>query len=262
MSNHTFVIPAYKESPYLELCIQNLLKQSVKSQITITTSTPSKYSEQLAKKYQLNYIINTKTTTSIANDWNFAIAQANTQYVTIAHQDDIYEEKFTEEVMNNLAKNPNTIIAFTNYSDIINGEVVNKSLNKFIKHLLLLPFKFKTAYKSKFVKKIALCFGSSICCPTVTYNKEVLKDFKFSNEYVVALDWFAWLEIAKRNGKFLYVNNDLVKHRIHNESETTLQLNNGKRSEEELIILRQIWGNFFGTFIAKIYSLGHKGNKY
>ena len=38
---HTFVVCAYKESPYLEECIKSLLAQTVRSEILITTSTPN-----------------------------------------------------------------------------------------------------------------------------------------------------------------------------------------------------------------------------
>ncbi len=261
MLKHTFVIPVYKESLYLETCIQNLLKQTAKSEIILTTSTPTTFSIELAKKYQLPYIINHQENKSIANDWNFALTQAKTQYVTIAHQDDVYDENYTKEFLIQLEKHPNTLIAFSDYSDIINGKIIRSSLNKFVKHGLLFPFKIKSSYKNKFVKKLILNFGSSICCPTVTYNKKTLVNFKFSESYLVALDWLAWLEIANKEGEFLYINKDLVKHRIHQESETTAQLNNGKRLLEEQAILKQIWGNFLGNIISKIYAFGHKGNK-
>ena len=261
MLKHTFVISAYKESPYLEACIQNLLKQTVKSEIIITTSTPSLFLEDLAKKYQLPYVVNQNGNTSIANDWNFALSQAKTQYVTIAHQDDVYDENYTKEFLINLEKHPNTLIAFSDYSDIVNGTIKKQSLNKLIKHLLLFPFMLKSAYKNKFIKKLILSFGSPICCPSVTYNIEILTNFKFNNDYVVALDWLGWLQIANQDGKFLYINRDLVKHRIHQESETTVQLNNGKRTKEELTILTQIWGGFLGSIISKFYALGQKGNQ-
>ena len=56
--NHTFVICAYKESPYLEECIQSLMNQRIKSNVIITTSTPNVYIERLAEKYQIPVKIN------------------------------------------------------------------------------------------------------------------------------------------------------------------------------------------------------------
>ena len=42
MDKHTFAVCAYKESPYLEACIQSLLDQTVRTDIIVATSTPNK----------------------------------------------------------------------------------------------------------------------------------------------------------------------------------------------------------------------------
>ena len=73
MSDHTFVIPAYKNSPYLESCIQSLRNQTVKSEIVLTTSTPSVFLQDLTSKYGINYFINPDAS-SISGDWNFALS--------------------------------------------------------------------------------------------------------------------------------------------------------------------------------------------
>ena len=100
---HTFVIPAYKESPFIEQCIQSLLAQSVKSNIIITTSTPTDFIKEIAKKYDLPYYINDKK--GIAADWNFALSKVTTPLATIAHQDDIYEPSYAESVIKATNKN-------------------------------------------------------------------------------------------------------------------------------------------------------------
>ena len=51
-TNHTFAICAYKESPYLEECIESLINQTVKSNILIATATPSQYIDDIAAKYK------------------------------------------------------------------------------------------------------------------------------------------------------------------------------------------------------------------
>ena len=47
--NHTFVICAYKESQYLEECIESIKKQNVKSNVIMTTSTPIEFIEKIAQ---------------------------------------------------------------------------------------------------------------------------------------------------------------------------------------------------------------------
>ena len=49
---HTFVVCAYKESQYLEECIQSVLNQNVKSKVIISTGTPNSYIKEIAEKYK------------------------------------------------------------------------------------------------------------------------------------------------------------------------------------------------------------------
>ena len=85
--SHTFAICAYKDSPYLDVCIHSLKKQSVKSKIILCTSTPSPFLEAMAKIHDIPlYVRNGKS--DIQDDWNFAYEKADTRLVTIAHQDD------------------------------------------------------------------------------------------------------------------------------------------------------------------------------
>ena len=114
--NHTFVICAYKESPYLEECIKSVLNQTVKSNIIMSTSTPNEYIENLAKKYNLQLFVNTGKS-GIGQDWNFGISNTKTDYVTVAHQDDIYKENYLEEIVKYLNKGKDFVIAFSDYRE-------------------------------------------------------------------------------------------------------------------------------------------------
>lgn len=58
---HTFVICAYRESPYLETCILSLLKQKCKSTVIIATSTMNTHIEKLADKYGIKIYVNEKS---------------------------------------------------------------------------------------------------------------------------------------------------------------------------------------------------------
>lgn len=262
MEEHTFVIPVYKESPYLEACIKSLIGQTVKSKIVIATSTPTTFSKNIAAKYNIPYYVNNSGQTSIATDWNFALANANTKLVTITHQDDIYEPTYAEEVSRVISSNcrKQIQIAFTNYTDLVNGQIRKTSLNAFVKQSLLWPFAFNNAISNYFFKKLVLRFGDPICCPSVTLNMEVLSGFSFPADYQCALDWFAWYQLALQPGAFVYINKKLMQHRIHPGSETTNQLMNGIRQQEELRLFELMWGKRMAKLIAKLYTLGHKDN--
>ena len=129
-TNHTFAICAYKESPYLEECITSLMEQTVKSEIFIATSTPNKYIDDIAAKYNLKVYVN-EGESGITQDWNFAYSKVQTDYVTIAHQDDKYAPEYVENLLAYTAKAKKPLLFFTDYAEIRNGKIVttNKILN-------------------------------------------------------------------------------------------------------------------------------------
>ena len=114
MISHTFAVCAYGKSPYLEKSIRSVVQQSVKSRVIVCTSTPSDYIRDLAEKYHLSYYVR-EGTSSLQDDWNYAYDQAETEYVTITHQDDIYHRDYLKYMDQYLGKHPDTLIAMTDY---------------------------------------------------------------------------------------------------------------------------------------------------
>ena len=262
MDKHTFALTVYKESPYLEECIQSLVNQTVKANIIIVTSTPTAFSRDLFEKYGIPYYINNTEKKNAATNWNFAIAQAPTSLVTVAHQDDMYEPGYAEHILNEFAGNADVQIAFTSYTDVINGRVRKYSMSAFVKSTLLLPFYFSKSIGSKFFKRAILLLGNPICCSSVTFNKEITGDQIFSDRYVFALDWFAWYELSAKAGKFMFINKKLIWHRIHNNSVTAASSNNGVAKREERAFFEMIWGNkIIAGVLSFVYRLGNLDNR-
>ena len=75
----------------------------------------------------------------IGQDWNFGISQTTTDYVTVAHQDDIYKPNYLEEIVKKIEKKKDFIIAFTDYREIKNGKEIELTRNLKIKKILLFP---------------------------------------------------------------------------------------------------------------------------
>lgn len=113
-SDHTFVICAYKESPFLEECIVSLKKQNIQSHIILVTSTPNSLIQSLTDKYEIPFYINTKEK-GITQDWNFGMECARTSLVTIAHQDDTYEPQYVETMLREVNRAKQPLIFFSNY---------------------------------------------------------------------------------------------------------------------------------------------------
>jgi hypothetical protein len=260
-SEHTFAVLAYKESPYIEDCIISLKKQSMKSNIIIATSTPSAFLELLSKKHVIPLMVNTGHKT-IASDWSFAYNSCSTPYVTLAHQDDIYDPDYTRAALL-LAKKRryNPLIVFTDYHELLPDARVRKTdINILIKRMLLLLFVFKKHVRSRFCKKLIIRFGNPICCPSVMYHKAKIGPFQFSNEYVFNLDWDAWIRLSAQPGSFVYLNQDMVAHRIHKDSQTSLVIRNNVRKDEEQKLFGRLWPHYIAQILTGIYSAAAKSN--
>lgn len=255
--NHTFVICAYKESEYLEEVINSLLKQTLKSNIMISTSTPNDYINKIAKKYDLEVFVNNGKT-GIGADWNFAVSKAKTKYVTLAHQDDLYDSLYTEEVYNSVNKNSDMIMAFTNHKEIRNGKVVKKNINLIIKSIMTFPI---TIFKRlKFFKKLILSFGNPISCPSVCLNTEVVGNRPFREDMNSNIDWGTWLDFANKKGSFVYLKKILVFHRVHSNSTTSECINENKRVKEDYEMFCRIWPKWFAKFIMIFYKHAQDAN--
>jgi hypothetical protein len=170
--------------------------------------------------------------------------------------------QYAEKCYNNAEQFSDTLICFTKYTEIANDSERGDTLMLGIKHLILSFFMlFKKNIRGKFWKKVLLSFGNPISCPSVMYNLETLNNFRFSNEYMINLDWEAWYRMAKMDGSFVYVRSSMLKHRIHADSETTLGLKNNARQTEDIKMFSFFWPGFIAKILSRMYQLSYKSNE-
>jgi len=106
------------------------------------------------------------------------------------------------------------------------------------------------------MKRRLVSFGSPIPCPTVTFNTDY--NIKFDERFWVNIDWALWVKLSNLSGSFLYIKKKLVYHRIHQKSETSKAINDGKRAKEDKILFQKLWPASVGLFLSKIYKLSYK----
>lgn len=259
--HHTFVVCAYKESPYLKKCIRSLLKQSVKSSILIATSTPNAYIENIAKEYNIPLYVN-DAAPGIASDWNFAYSKADTELITIAHQDDIYDENYLSSILDAVNKVKNPILVHTAYYEIRNNERVYSNRLLKIKKLMLMPLIPRFTWNSIFLRRRSLSLGCAICCPSVTYVRKRLPDEPFEVGCKADLDWQAWEKYSKLKGAFCYVSKPVMGHRVHAGSETSNVIGEGDgRTPEDYAMYRKFWPKFIADRLIKFYAKGQNSNE-
>lgn len=261
MHQHTFVILAYRQSPYLEACIESLLRQTMPSKIVISTSTPSSWLKEVGARHELPIMVRTGEG-SIADDWNFALSLADTPLVTLAHQDDLYHPAYSEAVLRLADRFPDMLISFTNNDLLVSGRLLDRTLNLTIQRLLLWPFRLRRHICSRLIRRLTLSFGNPICCPSVTYHRTCLNrlpgGFAFDRTYPNNLDWEAWIRLAAQPGAFVYEKSILMTHRFHEESETSGSLADKRRQSDDRRIFGLLWPRPLASAIASLYALAYR----
>lgn len=256
MNEHCFVVTAYKDSPYLSACLNSLIQQTAKSKIIISTSTPSLYIETIAKEYGVDLFVNPENK-NVSNNWNFALDVAKAKWITLIHQDDIYLPEFAASTFHAIQQFPDAAIHFTGANEIIENKKTSFSLSLLVKSILLLPFKLQNPLRSMILKKMVISFGNPICCPTVTYNREQLSQFKFNEEYSYVLDWAAWVEIFATPFSIAFTNKPLVNRLIHQGSGTVDGIQSKGIQKEEQAIFEKIWGKPLSKLFFFFYQAAH-----
>lgn len=259
-ADHTFVVCAYQQSEYLEQCVQSLLQQTVKSRILLSTSTPNELIRGVAEKYRLPLYVNTGDA-GMVQDWNFAYKQASTTYITLAHQDDIYEPAYTARMLRRMEAASRPLIFSSNYYEIRGGQrIVSGPLLK-VKRLLIAPLRARFLQRSVAVRRLCIALGNSICCPSVTFAAKNLPREVFTVHFRSNADWQAWERLSRMRGAFCYDPMMLMGHRVHGGSETSKVIGDGQRTFEDQEMFEKFWPAPIARWLAGRYAVSEKSNK-
>lgn len=259
--DHSFVVCAYKENPYLEETVKSLLNQTVRSSVSISTSTPNAFIGEICMKYDLDLHVHDESR-GAASDWNFAFGTAKTPLVTIAHQDDLYESLFTERVLASASSYSLQEVQFfyTDYYEMRNERRVDNNLLLAIKRVMNSRFRKFGINGRISSKRHLLTWGNPICCPAVTYVRQTVGEDPFDERFVNSCDYQTFVNMADRPGRFVYLPEVLMGHRIYEGSATSKNIEDDTRRREDLEILSSLWPRPMAHLINQVYALSEKSN--
>jgi len=256
-SHHAFVVPAYGQSPHLRECLESLRKQTRPSPVVICTSTPYEGLQALAEEFDARLVVHGPNA-GIGRDWNYALGEARSDWVTLAHQDDIYLPEFAQASMDAAQRRRDASLVLTGYDELLADQVRSGTLMLGIKRLLLeLGFLGRAAIATRGAKRRLLRLGCPVPCPAVTLRLPITTPF-FREDLKVNLDWDAWLRMACLPGEFAYVRTKLMLHRIHSGSETSDAIEAGVRATEDLMVFRALWPEPVARLLARLYAVSYE----
>jgi Glycosyl transferase family 2 len=254
--DHSFVVLAYRDSPFLAGCLKGLAEQSLASRILVSTSTPSPFIARAAAEAGAELRVNPQAD-GIAPDWNFGLAQAQTRYATLAHQDDTYAPDFTAKSLALFAREPAGSLCFTGYQEIDDEGAPKSSKISRAKHLIELATIGRREVLQGRRLLTFLSFGNPLPCSSVTFDKVKLPDFQFSADYRSNLDWEAWWRLAQAGETFLHVPGRLVGRRHNALTATSSLITEGTRRVEDARMFRKAWPRPVADAIAWAYRAGY-----
>ena len=241
---HTFVILAYNESDNLEECIKSVLNQSVKSNVIIATSTENDYIKEVASFYGIGVMVNHDVSNK-GNDYNFAINTFDTELVTIAHQDDLYDRNYLKEIISFYENNQEATFIFTDYYEIVGDRKVIYNKNLLKKRYFNGLLKYKCLQNKKIIKRRALKYINSICTSSVTFVKKNIKKNIFGSSFVYNNDWNGFLKLSNDHSSFAYLPKKLVGYRIIDKKEDITKI------KEDITMYKKMWPDWLIDFIYK-----------
>jgi glycosyltransferase involved in cell wall biosynthesis len=248
---HAFVVPTFGHPAFLAQCLHSLRQQTVNSPIVVATSTPNDYVRAVAAAHHVPVVVN-PVSAGIAADWNFALAQASASWVTLAHQDDTYAPTYVERCLSAGSAARNPLLVFSSASERLEEsgqDVDNVRLKRVICDAVFLG---RPAIAARWRKRLLLAFADPIPCPTVMLYRGAAREFMFASGWKTGLDWVAWLDLADREGSFVYVREPLVHRRVHAACATQIDLQ--ARGDEDMRILRSQWPPPVAALIGRLYE--------
>lgn len=254
--DHTFIVPAYGESPFLRHCLRTLQAQTIASHILVTTSTPSLPLAGIAREFGLDVIVNPRHQ-SIGADWNFALDQAKTRFVTLAHQDDAYHPQFRARTRDLFARCPGATLTCTGYEEIGDDGKVRNSRIWLVKTLLVAAFAGRREVVSGRRGRLLLSFGNPLSCSSVTFDRDRLAGLRFSETLASNLDWHAWLTLIERGDRLAITRDRLVQRRYNDATATSRLIADGRRQAEDLLMFEHLWPRPVARLLARLYAMGY-----
>ena len=260
---HSFAVCAYGESPYLEACIRSLKAQTAGSEILVCTSTPNEHIRRLAGRYGLPLRVRDGAP-GIGPDWNFAFREASGEFVTLAHQDDLYEKHYTERLLAAADRWPDMVLFISSAVTIRNGAPQkHPGLPETVKKLLRIPLRFHGAADRTWVKRLALRLGNPVICPSAGYRKEAVLRWSgesgpFPENRKFILDWEFLYDFAAAGGRWISEERPLMFYRVHGGAATAACITDHVREREEAEMFRRLWPSAAAKLILRFYRRSYE----
>lgn len=194
-------IPTYKQTQYLNKCLDSILSQDFKNfELIISDDTPNDSIEQflISKLKNVKYVYHRNSPSlGTPENWNFAVSKANGKYIKIMHHDDFFTHSTSLGLMVNELESKNASFLFCQ-TDVWYSKANTHRIQKVsVKQLSILKDKPELLF-----------FKNIIGAPSATIylNNKFTYDKNF--KWLVDIDFY--LQFLFNKHSIIYLNKTLV----------------------------------------------------
>ena len=202
MNKVSIIVAAYNSEKYILETLESIEKQTYKNyEVIIIDDFSTDNTKEIVLRFiegKSNYKVYTnKKNQGTVCSRNSAIDKADGQYICILDSDDVWHEKKLEKQME-ILMDESIDLCFTSYS------FIDKDSKAFGRPYII---PYDTGDYEKLLTE------NYIGCSTIAIKSEVLKRYKFSEEFIHE-DYHLWLKLLKDAFKFKGSKEVLVKYRV------------------------------------------------
>ncbi len=211
----TIAIPVYNRFDYFPEALQSALNQTVKCRIIVVdnNSDHSKFEDYISNlnNPSIEYYRN-EVNEGMAGNFNKCIEFAQTEWMTILHDDDLLHPRFIEKTL-----------SVSNHDNEIGFIAVKTHVGKSIGNTFERPS--YNSIKFRYIKPTLFLFKNISPFPGITFKKHIAQKVGvFENKEFPILDLTFWYRIV-REVKSALILEDLAFYRVSHFQETNTNIN-------------------------------------
>jgi glycosyltransferase involved in cell wall biosynthesis len=244
MNRVTVVIPTYNGSRFLGQTIESLLEQTYPHLALIClddASTDGSAEIAAAVGGGRVRIVRNEQRIGLAANWNRARELCQSEYLVIAHQDDLYEKTFAASLALMLDTHGNAFAAHAKAMTIdADGRRTNDPAGRYKDRFW---FGAEPQERSPLEDLEILRTGNYVIAPAVMFRTAAMDAIgPFDDRYQFVTDWDYWLRGLFAGYTLVGTHARLVRFRRHDATSTRDSERTMRRYEEELGLLKTING--------------------
>jgi len=204
--SHTFVVPSHNQADYIALTIESLLRQDLPgSEIVVSEDFSRDHTMQVLAGFGDRIrIVQPPEHRGMAFNWNWGVAQARTEWVSIMGADDLALPHFARTLQAATRKNPGAVVASGDVEQIDGtGTVVKSDGTITAREVVHPPETLYRLLSANMVQVAAHCFRRDAW----------EKVGGFETRLRLYGDWGLWLKLAPL-GDFAHVRKVIAQYRI------------------------------------------------